>query len=146
SKGSFYIGPDSAGKNPLMRVMGFFNSKEPGKSLPRAGVRALKKIQAENGCYVFSFDFYVRTGNEKPSFWLAKGLIEERPRFMPNEWVNVIFIVNNLSNQYDSFQPLVRMWGTGTMLVDNVFFAKITSANFSINSPYESYVYLLKRD
>lgn len=137
SRGSFIMGEDRVGKNPLMRLMGFFTIEERGKSKPRAGVRYKKNIIAENGYYIFSMDVYIRTGKEIPSVWLAPGLPEERLALTPREWKRVIIVVNNSVNTYRVFQPLVRIWGTGTLLVDNVFLGKVINPRFGIDKPYE---------
>jgi hypothetical protein len=140
SRGSFFMGIDKIGEgegeNPVMRVMGFFISHDASKSEPRAGVRWWKRIAAENGFYVFSFDYCTITGSERPSFFLSKGM-EKRIPSTRGQWKKVIFILNNAFNQYEYLSPLIRMWGTGTLLVDNVFLSKTAGQEFSI---VESYV------
>jgi hypothetical protein len=138
SPGSFLMGTDKIGKskNPVIRVMGFFISHEENKSRPRAGVRTRKRITAENGFYVFSFDYCTITGSERPSFFLSKGM-EKRLPSTRRQWKKVIFILNNAFNEYEYLSPLIRMWGTGTLLVDNVFLSKTVGQEFSI---LESYV------
>ncbi|NIM16538.1 MAG: hypothetical protein GTO45_31380, partial [Candidatus Aminicenantes bacterium] len=134
--GSFVMGPDQVDSNPVMRVMGFFVSHRPDKSKPRAGVRYRKKFPAENGFYIFGFDYCTVTGGERPSFWLAHGLAEKHLHPTQRKWQKVVFLLNNSANTYKQINPLVRMWGTGTLLVDNVFLAKITTPIFSIFEPY----------
>jgi hypothetical protein len=136
SRGSFFIGLDQVDSNPVIRVMGFFISHHPGKSKPRAGVRYRKKFPAENGFYVFGFDYCTVTGRERSSFWLTKGLSEQHLPHSRQKWQKVVFILNNSANTYNQINPLVRMWGTGTLLIDNVFLAKITTPTFSIFEPY----------
>jgi hypothetical protein len=137
SRGSFVMGPDQVDSNPVIRVMGFFVSHRPDKSKPRAGVRYRKKFTAENGFYIFSFDYCTVTGGEKPSFWLANGLAEKHLPPTQRKWQKVVFLLNNSANTYKQINPLVRIWGTGTLLVDNIFLAKITTPGFSIPKPYE---------
>jgi hypothetical protein len=135
SRGSFYMDRDTVGTgggNWVMRIMGFFISRDSGKSRPRAGVRSRPQMVAENGYYVFGFDIYQVTGKERPSFWLAQGMHEKRLRPEPGKWRQVIFILNNSKNKYTYLNPLVRMWGTGTILVDNMVLAKITAPDFAI--------------
>ncbi|UCH96601.1 MAG: hypothetical protein JSV88_07060 [Candidatus Aminicenantes bacterium] len=138
SRGSFFMGTDKIGKNqnPVIRLMGFFVTHDPGKSRPRGGVRSRQRITAENGFYVFSFDYCTITGSERPSFFLCKGM-EKRIPSTRRQWKKVIFILNNAFNTYEFLNPLIRMWGTGTLLVDNVFLAKVTTMKFSISNPYE---------
>jgi len=133
SRGSFFMGADKIGEgeNPVMRIMGFFISHDAGKSEPRAGVRCRKRIPAENGFYVFSFDYCTITGSERASFFLSNG-IEKRIPSTRGQWKKVIFILNNAFNQYEYLSPLIRMWGTGTLLVDNVFLSKTAGQEFSI--------------
>jgi hypothetical protein len=137
SGGSFFMGTDKIGKskNPVIRVMGFFISHDPNKSRPRAGVRGRRRITAENGFYVFSFDYCTITGSERPSFFLGKGM-EKRLPSTRRQWKKVIFILNNAFNQYEYLDPLIRMWGTGTLLVDNVFLSKAAAREFSISKSY----------
>jgi hypothetical protein len=137
SRGSFFMGTEKIGKskNPVIRVMGFFISHDANKSGPRAGVRCRKRIAAENGFYVFSFDYCTITGSERPSFFLSKGM-EKRIPSTRGQWKKVIFILNNAFNQYEYLSPLIRMWGTGTLLVDNVFLSKAAGQEFSILEPY----------
>jgi hypothetical protein len=140
SRGSFFTGLDRSGINPVMRVMGFFVSTEPGKSKPRAGVRYRGRFPAENGFYVFSFDYCTATGKERPSFFLANGLPERPLPPTGQKWQKVIFVLNNSANTYNQLNPLVRMWGTGTLLVDNVFLAKVITPTFSVPGPYVLFV------
>jgi len=141
SRGSFFMGTDKIGKrkNPVIRVMGFFISHDTNKSAPRAGVRSRKRIAAENGFYVFSFDYCTITGSERPSLFLSKG-IEKRIPSTGGQWKKVIFILNNAFNQHEYLNPLIRMWGTGTLLVDNVFLSKTAGQEFSIVKPYVFHV------
>jgi hypothetical protein len=137
SNGSFFMGTDKIGKskNSVIRVMGFFVSHDPKKSKPRAGVRSRQRITAENGFYVFSFDYCTFTGSERPSFFLSKGM-EKRIPPTRRQWKKVIFILNNAFNKYEYLNPLIRMWGTGTLLVDNVFLSKAAAQEFSIPKSY----------
>ncbi|MGE5340570.1 MAG: hypothetical protein ACM3SY_03730 [Candidatus Omnitrophota bacterium] len=141
-RGSFTMGmdhvkrPGSNTPNTVIRLMGFYAGRDSGKSLPRAGARVTKRLPAENGFYVFRCDYYLHTGSEAPSIWLAAGLSEVRLPAEPGKWKRVVMIVNNTSNQYEYFQPLVRMWGTGTLLLDQVYFGKIKD-RFSIPEPSE---------
>lgn len=137
SRGSFVMGPDQVNSNPVMRLMGFFVSHRPDKSKPRAGVRYRKKFPAENGFYIFGFDYCTVTGGERASFWLANGLAEKHLPPTQRKWQKVVFLLNNSANTYEQINPLVRMWGTGTLLVDNIFLAKVKTPGFSIPQPYE---------
>jgi hypothetical protein len=141
SRGSFFMGTDIIGKrkNPVIRVMGFFISHTPNKSKPRAGVRCRKRIAAENGFYVFSFDYCTFTGKERPSFFLGKG-IEKRLPSTQRQWKKIIFILNNADNKCEYLDPLIRMWGTGTLLVDNVFLSKTAAREFSIPKSYDLHI------
>jgi len=135
--GSFTMGADKVGKNNVIRLMGFYfsSSIEKKKSRSRGGIRWIKSIPAENGYYVFSCDIFLHTGSESPSIWLAPGLHEERPGVERGQWKKITIMVNNSSNKYPYFQPLVRMWGTGTLLVDNAVFFKIIKPDFAFEEP-----------
>jgi hypothetical protein len=135
-RGAFIMGLDTTGKdnNPVIRLMGFYAGSEPGKAKPRAGVRSRQTLLAENGFYVFGFDYFTVSGGECPSFWLCNGVEKQLPPTQ-RKWKKVLFILNNAFNRYDVLNPLIRLWGTGTMLVDNVFLAKVTTSVFSIPGP-----------
>jgi hypothetical protein len=108
----------------------------PGRG---AGIRSRQRITAENGFYIFSFDYCTVTGSEGSSFWLGKKM-EKRLPHTKQEWKKVVFILNNAFNDYELLNPLIRMWGTGTLLVDNVFLSKVTPMKFSIPGPYALHI------
>lgn len=137
ARGSFVMGSDhaeAAGKiNRMVRLMGFYAEHAAGKNKPRAGVRCRRKFPAENGVYLFSFNYLTVSGKEDASFWLSSGLLEQRLPATAKQWKTVVFLLDNSSNTYTLLNPLIRMWGTGTLLVDNVFLAKILDPEFSIS-------------
>ncbi|OGD18267.1 MAG: hypothetical protein A2W03_14090 [Candidatus Aminicenantes bacterium RBG_16_63_16] len=116
SRGSFAGGPDPQAGGAL-RVMGFFVRTEPGKVPCRAGF--IRKQAVPLGAKTYVLDFFYRTlgRTERPSFWLAS------PELMPEreldpaagEWRRVLFVFDNGELGIPSVQPLLRMWGTGTV-------------------------------
>lgn len=140
--GSFVMGlepqssKDNKVKNNAVRIMGFYAGRKKGKSRPRAGVRYRQHLPAENGFYIFSFDYCTATGKESPSLWFARGLRENHLPVTGGQWKKVVFVLNNAFNDYPRLNPLIRMWGTGTMKVDNVFLFKVKTTKFSIDEEY----------
>lgn len=141
SKGSFFMGEDYSEKNKnlFIRIMGFFNSQDKDKAKPRAGVRYRHWIPAKNGFYILCFDYYTETSHELASFCLNQTR-EKRLPHTQRKWKKVIFIINNAFNHYKKFNPLIRMWGTGSLLVDNVFLAKISTLKFSITESHKMHI------
>lgn len=124
-KASFLLGLDMAGARRMARLMGFWVGKRKDKEAPRGGLWLKKPVRVFKGYYVFGFDYLTKTGNELPSFFLWKGIAE---RWLPptnNRWHKVVFIIDNSKFRHYMMKPLIRMWGTGTMLVDNVFLGRV---------------------
>jgi hypothetical protein len=134
--GSFVMGPDRDDSNGYLRVMGLYIDNQEGKSPARGGVWSRERIALREGFYFFSFDYFTLTGKETPSFFLWRGIKEIRLPPTKETWKKVIFILNNASAQFDTVKPLFRIWGTGTLLVDNVCLAQITNPAFSIPGPH----------
>lgn len=133
--GSFTMGPDSAGKNGMLRIMGFFVAKEKNRANPRGGAWYKKRIPIDAGHYLFSFDYAAKTGKENPSFYLGKSIGEKRLPPTNGGWKKVIFILDNTGAKLKILKPLIRMWGTGSLWIDNVFLAKIEFTGPSIPIP-----------
>ncbi len=129
--GSFVMGQDSLKRNRCLRLMGFYAQKGQNPSRPRAGVRFRKQVPVGNCAYVFSFDYLTRTGKEEPSFYLWKTLGEKRLPPTGGVWKKAVFLVDNSSNRLRVLNPLVRMWGTGTVWLDNLALEKITAPGFA---------------
>ncbi len=124
-KGSFLMGLDQSGPNRLARLMGFWVGQKKGKEAPRGGLWLKNPIRVFRGYYVFSFDYFTKTDEENPSFFLWRGIAE---KFLPptkNRWHKAVFIIDNTKFRHYMMKPLIRIWGTGTMLVDNVFLGRI---------------------
>jgi hypothetical protein len=133
SDGSFTIGLEKLGKNNVLRIMGFFINNKKDKSRARGGAWYKGIIPIENSYYIFSFDYATKTSKEFPSFYLGKGIKEIRIQHTNQKWIKVIFILNNLSGEFKFLKPLIRIWGTGSMLVDNIFLAKVINPKLSIS-------------
>ncbi len=135
SDGSFTMGLDRTDTNNYLRIMGFFVHNRQGKSKARGGVWSRERKIIEKGFYLFSFDYLTITDREKPSFFLAKGIHENYLPPTSGKWKKVVFILNNAPGKYSLLKPLFRMWGTGTLLIDNIYLARITNPGFSIPFP-----------
>ena len=135
SDGSFSMGLNRTDTNTCLRIMGFFVHNRPGKSKARGGAWSRERKIIEKGFYLFSFDYLTKTGREKPSFFLWKGIDEKRLPHTGRKWKKVVFVLNNAPGKYSLLKPLFRMWGTGTLLIDNVYLGSITNPRFSIPFP-----------
>jgi hypothetical protein len=135
SDGSFTMGLDRMDTNNVLRMMGFFVHNQVGKSRARGGAWSREKISIQKGFYLFSFDYLTKTGQEAFSFFLCKGIPESYLPPSRGKWKKVTYILNNASHTYPFLRPLLRMWGTGTVLIDNVYLARITNPGFSIPFP-----------
>jgi hypothetical protein len=132
---SFTMGLDGAGENRCLRLMGFFTGSADGKTKSRArgGAMCKEKLSLPRGYYLLSFDYLTVTAREKPSFYLWKGISEV---FLPptgGGWKKVVYFLNNSTGGFTVIKPIFRMWGTGTVLIDNVYFAAITKPTFNFN-------------
>ncbi len=124
-KASFLLGLELVGPRRMARLMGFWLGKRKGKEAPRGGLWLKKPLRVFRGHYVFSFDYLTKTGDENPSFFLWKGIAEKRLPPTNNRWHKVVFIIDNSKFRHYMMKPLIRIWGTGTMLVDNAFLGRI---------------------
>lgn len=132
---SFTMGLDGEGENRCLRLMGFFagGADEKSKSSARGGAMCKEKIPISTGYYLLSFDYLTVTGREKPSFYLWKGLSEA---FLPatgGTWKKAVYLLNNSTGGFTGIKPIFRMWGTGTVLIDNVYFAAVTRPTFGFS-------------
>jgi len=133
ARGSFQLGLEKIGRksqNQVARLMGFFVEKDSDKARPRGGLRYIGKIDIETGYYVLSFDYYTKTGQESPSFHVGGKIPEKRLKPTRRTWKKIIFIIDNSGNACGKFNFNIRMWGTGSLLIDNIFLAKITNRDF----------------
>jgi len=132
---SFTMGPDSIEKNGVLRVMGFFVDNKQSKSNARGGAWCKKRIPIKTGHYLFSFDYTTKTGKEGPSFYLGEGIGEKRIPAADGKWKKAIFILDNAHGKLKFVKPLIRIWGTGSLWVDNVFLARVNGTGFSLPNP-----------
>lgn len=121
---SFYAGWQQQGNEGAARLMGFFFVEEAGKLSPRGGIRCHRSILLERGVYVFSFDYFTRIGREGPSFYLWDDIKEPRIPAAQRDWKKAVFLLDNHALKFDYVRPLIRMWGVGTVLFDNVYLGK----------------------
>ena len=132
SDASFTIGLDRRDEHGMLRIMGFFLDNEKEKQRARGGVWSKKRFFIEKGVYLFSFDYFTKTGRENPSFFLGKGIKTVKLPDTGKTWKKVIYILNNASNRHRVLKPLIRIWGTGSMWVDNVYLGRIADPGFSL--------------
>ena len=135
--GSFTMGLDSceSRRNRFLRIMGFFAERVPGKGKARGGAWAREKIKIQTGYYLFSFDYLTKTGKERGSFYLWKGINEIHLPETGGKWKKAIYFLNNADGKHTVLKPLFRMWGTGTVSIDNVYLARVTHPRFAFRAP-----------
>jgi hypothetical protein len=124
--GSFTMGRDRIGDGHVLRLMGFFTDNRTARTPARAGAWYAKPIPVTGRIYRFSFYYATRTGHEKPSFFLANNLPEQFLPHTKGQWIKVEFYIRNQDNRFKQLRPLVRMWGTGSMWVDDVELTELT--------------------
>lgn len=134
---SFTMGLDGAGENRCLRLMGFFTGADSadGKAVfkPRGGAMCKEAIPVPRGYYILSFDYLTVTDREKASFFLWNGIWEA---FLPptgGAWKKAIYFLNNSTGNFSVIKPIFRMWGTGAVLIDNVYFAAVTKPTYNFN-------------
>lgn len=137
---SFTMGLDGSGENRYLRLMGFFagggdggDGSDKTKPSARGGAIYKETIPLSRGYYLLSFDYLTVTGREKPSFYLWKGISEA---FLPptgGNWKKAVYFLNNSTGGFTGIKPIFRMWGTGTVLIDNVYCAAVTNPTFGFS-------------
>lgn len=121
SDGSFIAGPEAGAKEGgWMRIFGFYTSAKPETAAPRGGAWFRNPVCLSEGYFVFAFDYFTLTGAEKPSFFLSRGASENYLPSGAGLWRTAVLLINNSSQDAPFIKPLIRMWGTGCMFVDNV--------------------------
>ncbi|MCP5052877.1 MAG: hypothetical protein GY940_37255, partial [bacterium] len=135
--GSFTMGHDTFENNGMLRIMGFFTRKQPGRKKARGGAWYKKSIPIEKTFYLFTFDYLTKTGDEAPSLYLWKNIKEQHLPHTKKKWYKAVFILKNLRGKNKSRKPLFRVWGTGSLRVDNVTLIKITEEDFKLKVPYQ---------
>lgn len=140
AEGSYTMGLDRAGGNCYLRIMGLYTGNVKGKSKVRGGAWAREKIPVKKGFYIFCFDYLTKTGGEDLSFYLWRGIEEPHLPETRGKWKKAVFFLNNESGEHTVLKPFFRMWGTGTVLIDNIYLARITHPRFVFHVPHVLYV------
>ncbi|MCP4152218.1 MAG: hypothetical protein GY757_31050 [bacterium] len=125
SEGSFIIGPDKTSGNACLRIMGFYTGNVKEKSQARGGALLYGRIMLRKSFYIISFDYLTKTGKENASFFPGN---KNKEYYLPptnGSWHKAHLILENKNGGRGFFRPLFRMWGTGTMLVDNLVIAPL---------------------
>jgi hypothetical protein len=140
---SFTMGRDEVNKNSCLRLMGFFAGGVEGSAVTNGANKAAFRarggaiykdgIPVSREYYLLSFDYLTITDKEKPSFYVGKGLSEAFLPVTGGTWRKAIYILNNTAGTFTDIKPIFRMWGTGTVLIDNIYFATVTKSTFGFN-------------
>jgi hypothetical protein len=133
--GSFSVNTETISGYKLVKL---FNSylNNNRKSNARGGIWHKRSIKIDRRYYVFSFDYFSKTGHEKMRFWLSKyikifSFTKEKMR-----WKKMIFILDNRDGKIDLLKPLIRMYGTGSSWINNVFLGKLDVKKELFNRQY----------
>lgn len=124
-KGSFY-GDIDPWENNGLRVMGFFTRSLAGFGFARGGLQLKEEIPTAEGTYLFHFRYKTSGQSEIPSFSLS-WKIRKTHRLEPADsgWKEVFYIFDNSHYKLDSVQPLLSLFGTGTVWFDDIGFYTI---------------------
>jgi len=126
--GSFTMGGDRVQGNDCLRIMGFFVGAENHVSKrARAGVWCQKSVPIGKEVYRFSFYYATGYGKEKASFFLWQNIGEHLLTHTRGEWRQAEFILDNRQGRFTNLRPLIRMWGTGILWVDNISLTTVKS-------------------
>lgn len=123
--GSFFVGIEKIEENRMIRDINLYIDNSLVKASARGGVWYKKLININKGYYVFSFDYWTKTGEEKPRFWLWNGITIPWLPSTEKRWKKIIYILNNVNEKIKKIKPLIRMFGKGSMYVDNVYLGKL---------------------
>lgn len=128
-KGAFYFNRDRIGNNRVFRGFNLYINNPKNCTPGRGGIWYQREIKLLKGYYVFAFDYWLKYGHEKPSFWLSRSIKELLLDPEKGKWKKVIFIFNNEPGKMGQVFPLIRMYGKGSFWFDNVFLGKIEGGN-----------------
>jgi hypothetical protein len=90
------------------------------------GLQLRKRINLSDSTYLLHFRYKTSGQSEIPSFWLAYE-IRKAHRIEPADsgWKEVFYIFNNNHYKLPQVQPLLRMFGTGSVWFENIGFYRI---------------------
>lgn len=134
-KGSFFVDLDKINQNSMVKIFNLFLNNN-GEFVSRGGMWFRERLELSEDYYIFSFDYWLKTGQEKPRFWLADDVripwLDEKSK----KWIKVIYFLNNSKGEVGFINPLIRIYGLGSMYVDNVFFSKVKTGNENLKEPF----------
>lgn len=122
--GSFFLGYDFIQNRKIARLFNLYISNNK-KAPCRGGIWIREPIKLKKSYYIFSFDYFNGTGYEKMGVWLTKGIEETNLKPLFAEWRKFIFIFDNRREGYSDVRPLIRMFGTGSCWIDNVYLGEL---------------------
>lgn len=128
---SFFVEKEKVNNNNMTRSFNPYIDNSVGKSIARAGLWYKRWVKIKKGYYIFSFDYWTKTGREDLRFWLGKGTNVIRLIDTKNRWQKVVYIFDNTKGGVKSLRPLIRMYGTGSLWFDNVFLGKLAVKELS---------------
>jgi len=135
-KGAFYVNLDKISSNNVIKVINLFINNKNAKALARGGIWYKKLISVNKGFYFFSFDYWTKTGKEKPRLWLWKGITIPWLPCTERRWKKIVYILNNVNGEIKKLKPLIRMFGKGSMYVDNVVLGKLEVEELGLKGQY----------
>ena len=135
-KGAFYVNLNKISSNNVVKVINLFINNKNAKAPARGGIWYKKMISVNKGFYLFSFDYWTKTGEEKPRLWLWKGITIPWLPCTGKRWKKVVYILNNVNGKIKKLKPLIRMFGKGSMYIDNVYLGKLDVKELGFKGQY----------
>ena len=135
-EGAFYVNLNKISSNNVVKIINLFINNNNAKAPARGGIWYKKVIKVNKGFYLFSFDYWTKTGEEKPRLWLWKGITIPWLPCTEKRWKKIIYILNNVNGKIKKLKPLIRMFGKGSMYVDNVYLWKLDVKGLNFKGQY----------
>lgn len=135
-EGAFYVNLNKISSNNVVKVINLFINNKNAKAPARGGIWYKKLININKGYYVFTFDYWTKTGKEKPKFWLLNGITIPWLPCTEKRWKKIIYILNNVNGKIKKLKPLIRMFGKGSMYIDNVCLGKLDVKELNFKGQY----------
>jgi hypothetical protein len=132
----FAVGPDRVrpyAGNAALRIDGIYLEQHPEREAARSGLWHAPIEVAAGQPYVLSFVYRTAQVTERGAgLWLSAKpeVLFAGEQFLPPTnglWKRVVIIAWNRSQQPEQIQPLLRLWGTGSVWYDNVSLYQIAT-------------------
>lgn len=132
----FFVGMDEIDDNKMIRILNTFIHNQEGIYDARCGIQYVRNIAIDKGIYLFACDLWVKTGEEQIRFSPGRGIGAPGVKPSIRKWHKLIYLLNNKAGKYRELQPVIWMFGTGSLWVDNLFLAKCPGRDIDFSKPY----------